>query len=104
MDYGEDEYLLLLRASLSSWLAFFMDILGDSCEADSQIQISSKILDLHALKSVDTRSTRAHNLMNSARIQQSRKNESRNEDLWNEQYDPIDIWDLCAEMGTRYGG
>ena len=77
MDFGEDEHLLLLRASILSWLAFFLDILGDSSAADSRIQVSSKILDLQALKSFDTRSLRAHNLMISSRIQQSLKNESR---------------------------
>ena len=77
LDYREDEHLLLLRASLLSWLAFFLDILGESSAADSRIQVSSKILDLQALKSFDTRSLRAHNLMISARIQQSLKNESR---------------------------
>jgi predicted ATPase len=77
LDYSGEPHLLLLRASLSSWLAFFLDILGDSSEAHAQIQISSKILELQALKSFDTRSARAHNLMISARIQMSRNNESR---------------------------
>lgn len=66
-----DQYQSLLFASVSNWLAFFLDILGRSSMALQILQSSKELLDSPSLTAFDTRAQRAHNLSIFTRVYQS---------------------------------